>query len=357
MNFTLFGYSKTGKTTLFNLLTGAGLEVHGYEDGKREPNLRTCSVPDPRLDRVSSLFPDRERKPAMIDYTDLAGLSFGEIRQAAYIDHLRRADGLAHVVRGFDEESIPPPRDRIDPAADVRSMEEELLLTDMIAVESRLEKLEQEMRGRRTPEGEREQALMERLRKELEEGRPLRGIELNPPDDRLCRSFAFLSRKPLLHLVNVDETDIEKIREPEAFLPPAAPGTAHLAFCGKIEAEIQELDEPEKSVFMKEYRIEELSAPRFLKTSYDLLDLITFFTIGRGEVKAWTIPRGMAARDAAGEIHTDIRKGFIRAEVISWERILEHGTFPAAREAGAVSLEGRDYPVADGDVIFFRFSK
>lgn len=357
MNFTLFGYSKTGKTTLFNLLTGAGIEVYGYGTGKQEPNLRTCPVPDERLDGISALYPDLEKKPAVIDYIDLGGLAFGEIKQAAYIDFLRKADGLAHVVRGFRDERIPHPRNRIDPAADIRSMEEEIILTDLLTVEARLRKLEPELKGGRSPEGEREKNLMSRLKNHLEQGLPLREIPLNPPEDRLCRSFAFLSRKPLLHMLNLDEEDIAKGGEPEPLLPPTGPVTACMVFCGKIEAEIQELENVEKPVFMQEYGIEELSGPRFLKTSYQLLDLITFFTIGGKEVKAWTIPRGTPAQAAAGEIHTDIQKGFIRAEVISWMGLIEHGSFPAARESGAVRLEGRDYPVSDGDVIYFRFAR
>lgn len=356
MNFTLFGYPRTGKTTLFNILTGAKIPVSEYDAGKKEPHLRTCAVPDFRLDALCELYPDKNRKPAVIDYIDMAAITYGEMKNEAYLNHLRQADGLMHVVRGFKSELIPHFKDCIDPAADIASVEDEILLTDLLSVETRREKLDKELAKHRTPEGEREKALLDKLNGALEEGRPLRDLALTDQEDKLIRSFAFLSRKPLMHLINVDEDDIGLIDNPDRILAEKKPKTAVLAFCGKIEAEIMELEDEEKDIFQKEYGLKEFSPPRFLRASYDLLDVITFFTIGKEEVKAWTIKKETTAWDAAGEIHTDIQRGFIRAEVIPWNDLQMLGSFQAGREKGAVRLEGKDYPVHDGDVIFFRFA-
>ena len=189
---------------------------------------------------------------------------------------------------------------------------------------------------------------MKSLLSSLEEGSPIREVDLSPAEDKFSRSFAFLSQKPLFHMINVDETDISEIKNMD---------TPLLAFCGKVEMEILELEDEEKQLFLNEYGLKELSAPRFLKASYDLLDVITFFTVGKDEVKAWTIKKGISAVEAAGEIHSDIQQGFIRAEVIPWNSLLEHGSFQSARENAAARLEGKKYTIQDGDVIFFRFNK
>lgn len=356
MNFTLFGYPKSGKTTLFNLITGAKIDTSAFDGGKKEPNIRTCSVPDSRLDQIHSYYPEKKKIPAAIDYIDLAGISYGEVKNEAYLSHLRKADGLTHIVRGFEDDRIPPARGKIDPAEDIISMEEELILADLISVESRIEKLEKELKREKSPDGEREMELMEHIRVLLEKGKGLRERELSDTEDKRIRSFAFLSRKPLLHMINLGEKDIQGIDQPEKFYPAPNKSTAVLAFCGKIETEILDLEDEEKNLFLEEYGLHELSSYKFLKSSYDLLDVITFFTIGKQEVKAWTIKNNSTASTAAGNIHTDIEKGFIRAEVISFSRLLEFPSLQAAKEKGAVRLEGKDYVVEDGDIIYFRFS-
>lgn len=357
MNFTLFGYPKTGKTTLFNLLTGARIEVKSYEDGKKELNQRTCPVPDSRLEKIAALYPEKNKIPASVNFVDLAGIAFGEVKNSAYLSTLRLADGLTHVVRGFQDEQIPHPKGKISPEEDILSMEEELILADLMSIESRLEKLDKELKRSKTPEGEKEKELLETLRSHLEEAKGIREVELSSQEEKAISSFAFLSQKRLIHMVNVDEKDIPLIETPDKFMPSPKKGISVQAFCGKIEMEIQELENEEKGLFLNEYGLKELSGPKFLKSSYDLLKVITFFTIGKEEVKAWTIPENTTALKAAGAIHTDIEKGFIRAEVISWEELLQHGSFQAAKEKAAVRLEGKDYNVQDGDVIYFRFAK
>ncbi len=348
MNFALFGYSKSGKTTLFNLLTGAKIDTSAFDSGKKDPNLRACSVPDNRLDKICALYPDKKKIPATIDYIDLPMISHS---------HMRKADGLTHVVRSFQDDRIPSPRGKIDPREDILAMEDELILADLVSAESRLEKLEKDLKRSKNPEGEKEKDLLERIHGHLEQGKGLRECELSETEDKLIRSFAFLSQKPLLHMINVDEKDISSVETPEKFFPFPNKGTAILAFCGKIESEILELEDEEKELFLEEYGLHQLSAPKFLKSSYDLLDVITFFTIGNQEVKAWTIKKNSSASNAAGSIHTDMEKGFIRAEVIPWSQLLDFGSLQAAKEMGAVRLEGKDYVVQNGDIIYFRFSK
>jgi hypothetical protein len=357
MNFALFGYPKTGKTTLFNLLTGAKIDVKSYQEGKKELNRRTGSVPDSRLEKIGALYPEKKKISAAVDFIDLAGISYGDVKSSVYLDYLRRADGLAHVVRGFLDAQILHPKGKISPEDDIISMEEELILADLVLIESRLEKLEKELKSSKTPEGEKEKELLERLHAELEAGKGVREISLSSQEEKLIRSFAFLSRKPLLHMINVDEKDISLIENPDQIYSPKKRGTAVMAFCGKIEMEILELEEAEIEAFLAEYGLRQLSAPKFLKASYDLLQTITFFTIGRDEVRAWAVEGDTTALKAAGSIHSDIEKGFVRAEVISWEELLQHGSFQAAREKAAIRLEGKDYLVRDGDVIYFRFAK
>ncbi len=357
MNFTLFGFPKSGKTTLFNLLTGAKIEVKAFESEKKEPNLRTCPVPDERLEKLWSLYQEKKKIPTAVDYTDLAGISYGEIKNEAYLNNLRKADGLTHVVRGFLDAQIPHFKEKISPKDDILSIEEELILADLVSIESRLEKLEKELKRSKNPEGEQEKELLEKLHSLFEEGRAIRELSLSSSEEKLIRSFAFLSQKPLLHMINVDEKDIPLIEDPERIYPTKKKGSIALAFCGKIEMEILELEEEEKDVFLKEYSLQQLSSPKFLKASYSLLNVITFFTIGKEEVKAWTIKKNTTALNAAGRIHTDIERGFIRAEVISWEELLKHGSLHTAKENAVVRLEGKDYIVQDGDVIYFRFAK
>jgi len=356
MNLTLFGYPKTGKTTLFNLLTGARIEVKAYENGKKEPHLRTCQVPDPRLDRIAALYPEKKKVQATVDFIDLGGISYGEIKTSAYLNYLRKADSLVHVVRGFLDPQIPHPKGRVNPKEDILYMEEELILSDFVSIESRLEKLEKELKRSKDPEGEKEKKLLKHFHSNLQEGKGIREISLSPSEEKPVRSFAFLSQKPLFHMINVDEKDISLIEKPEQIYSIEKKRTEVMAFCGKIEMEILELEGEEKEAFLAEYGLRELSAPKFFRVLQKLLDTITFFTIGKDEVKAWTIKKNSTAVAAAGAIHSDIEKGFIRAEVIPWEALLVQGSFQLAKEKGVIRLEGKDYIVQDGDVVYFRFN-
>ena len=356
MNVTLFGYPRTGKTTLFNLLAGARATVHAYDDGKREPNVRAVPLPDPRLDRIAAAYPEKRRIAAGFNLTDLVGISFGEVKTSLCLGHLRKADGLVHVVRGFADEDVPHARDRVDPVADIRGMEEELVLADLVLVDARLERLEKDLKKMKDPEGEKERDLLVRLRPALESGRSLRALEMTPADEKLVRSFAFLTLKPLLHFINIDEKDLASIRAPEGLFPDLGAGRRVLAFCGRIESDLAELEEAERRTFMAEYGLAEMSAPLFARQAAAFLGRITFYTVGKDEVRAWTVRRDAPAAEAAAAIHSDIARGFIRAEVIPAEDLFRHGTLHQAKEAGAVRLEGKDYVVQDGDVVYFRFA-
>ncbi len=357
MNITLFGYQKTGKTTLFNLLTEANIPLKAYDNGKEEINRRTCPIPDDRLDKISSLYPEKEKKPVLVDFIDLAGISYGEVNSSTYLNLLRTSDGLIHIVRGFSDPRIPHLKKNINPKEDICSMEEELILTDLISVEFRLEKLDKELKRSKSPESEKENDLLKQLHDHLQQGTSIREVTLSPTEEKMIRNFSFLSQKPILHMVNIDENELQLLNNPEKIYTPQREGSQILTFCGKIESEIIELEDQEKNEFLNEFGLKELSAPKVLKATKQLLDLITFITIGAKEIKAWTTKKNTTAQNAAGKIHTDIEKGFIRAEVIPWNNLIEYDSFQAAKEDASVRIEGKDYLIQDGDVIYFRFAK
>ncbi len=344
MNVVLFGYPGTGKTTLFRLLTGAEAG-----DGRKEPHVRARALPDDRLDAVARLYPEKKKVPFAVELTDLAGASFGEVKDAAFFDRLRKADGLVHVAGGFRDAARPRPKGRVGPADDIRLMEEELALADLAAATARLEKLEKDLKKMKDPEAEKERDLLARVTAFLGEGRPLRAFLFSAGEEKLVRSFAFLSLKPLMHVINVDEKDIAG---------PAAPAAgSDLTFCGSVECEILELAEDEKDAFRAEFGLTEPGAAKFFKALPRLLDVLFFYTVGKDEVRAWPLRKGASALIAAGAIHSDIEKGFIRAEVIAWDELVRRGSLQKARDAGAIRLEGRDYLVRDGDVVYFRFAQ
>ena len=345
MNVVLFGYPGTGKTTLYRLLTGAEAEVGARGDGRKEPNVRARALPDARLDAIAGFYPDKKKVPVVVEFADLAGASFGEVKDAAFFDRLRKADGLIHVVRGFRDESRPHPKGRVDPAGDIRYMEEELVLADLAAAHARLERLEKDLKKMKDPDAEKERDLLARLAAFLGEGQSLRSFPFSAAEEKLVRSFAFLSLKPLLHMINIDEKDIGE---------PAPAGSA-LTFCGSIECELLELAEDEKNAFRAEFGLAEPGAAKFFQALPRFLDVLFFYTVGKEEIRAWSLRKGASAVTAAGAIHSDIEKGFIRAEVIAWDELVRRGSLQKARDAGAIRLEGKNYVVRDGDVVYFRF--
>lgn len=355
MILTIFGYPKSGKTLLFNLLTGKKEEISKFSTSTHEYHKAVVDVPDERLTRLAEHF---QLPPiyAKIEYLDTGAIAFGESKNETFIDLLRRADGLVHVVRGFDDPEIPHPPGQIDPPRDIKAMEEELKTVDFLSVEKRLERLQADIKKIKSNELQEEFDLMNRLKAFLEEGKPLIEFEFKAKEEIIVRGFKFLSLKPLINIINADENTYGEycpLRKEEGN------NRATFIFCGKIEEELLELEEEDRQMFQEEYGLKdyEYMKENFIKKSYRLMNLISFFTMGKNEFKAWTINNKENAYNAAGKIHTDIQEGFIRGETINWEDFLEAGGFSQAKEKGILRLEGKDYTVQDGDVIHFRFNK
>ena len=354
----LIGFPSTGKTALFQLLTSAREAPRG--GGKSDANVGVSRVPDERLDRLTALFNPRKHVPATVEFADVAGVGGVKTGAAALLDvaAFRAADALLHVVRMFRDPAVPHPAGSVDPARDVRAMEDEVILADLGVVERRLERLERDLKKGNTPELRREQDVLVRCREALEGGRPLRTLVLEGEDTKRLRGFQFLSAKPLLLVLNLDEEDLPraddavKLAGLEDFMSGAA--TRAVPICAKIELEISQLDPADAQAFMTDLGLRESGLDRVIRASYDLLGYISFFTVGEDECRAWSIPRHTPAQLAAGEIHSDIQRGFIRAEVVRYEPLLARGTLAACRDHGELRLEGKEYIVLDGDVINFR---
>ena len=354
----LIGFPSSGKTSLFQLLTS--IKDATPRGGKADANVGVARVPDDRLDEMTALFNPRKRVPATVEFADIAGAGGAKAGAQALLDvaPFRNADALLHVVRMFRDPSVPHPAGSVDAARDVRAMEDEVILADLGVVERRLERLEREIKKTNTPELRKEQEILQRCREALEAGRPLRALELAADDAKRLRGFQFLSAKPLLIVLNLDEADLANAQDAvklagiEDFLTGAA--TRAVPICAKIELEIAELDDADRAAFMADLGLHESGLDRVIRASYDLLGYISFFTVGEDECRAWSIPRDTPAVLAAGEIHSDISRGFIRAEVVRYEHLLARRTLAACRDHGELRLEGKEYIVLDGDVINFR---
>ncbi|MBC7360759.1 MAG: redox-regulated ATPase YchF [Candidatus Aminicenantes bacterium] len=357
MVIALFGYAGSGKTSLFEILSQKKIEVHHQSSDFRHEIPRTiCQVPDTRLDKLSSLYPEKKKVLVHLEIDDFPGISGGEISTSLYLSQLRKADGLVHVVRGFKNPALPHPRGKINPASDINSMTEELILSDLVMVTGRLEKLEKDLKKIKDLEAGKEKELLEKLKPLLEQGQLIRNFPLTPSEEKMLRGFCFLSMKPILQMINLDEKDLAYLDHPKELYPAIDPEVPVLAFCGKIEKEIMDLEDEDRTLFMSTYGLEEPTPPRFFRKIFEVMDLINFYTIGKDEIRAWVIKKNTPAVKAAGEIHSDIEKGFIRAEVIPFDEFIKYGSWQKAKEAGALRLEGKDYLVQDGDIIYFRFS-
>ncbi len=352
----LIGVGATGKTTLFQLLTSA----HDTRGHGKDAHVGVARVPDERLDRLTALFKPRKRVPATVEFADIAGTGRADAKALLDVVPFRNADALVHVVRAFRDESVPHPAGSSDPARDAQAMEDELILADLGVVERRLERLERDLKKTPSAELRLEQEGLVRCRAALEDGRPLRALELPGDDAKRLRGFQFLSAKPLLVVINMDEADLADMDRVAArtglstFLEGAA--TRAVAVCAKIELEIAQLDAADAQAFLADLGLRESGLDRVIRASYDLLGYISFFTVGEDECRAWSIPRNTPAQVAAGEIHTDIARGFIRAEVVEQGTLLARGSLAACKEHAELRLEGKEYVVQDGDVINFRFA-
>jgi ribosome-binding ATPase len=357
MKAGLIGLSAVGKSALFQLLTGLPAPPPG---GRPEPRVGIARVPDPRVDRLAEMFRPKKKTYATVEYVDVPGVAKGEGQALVDLPALRGVDALVHVVRAFASEHVPHAEGTVDPLRDVRMLELELILADLGAVERRIERLDANIKKARRPEDVADRALFETLKSGLEAERPLRELSLGEEERRRLRNYALLSEKPVLLAVNMDEG---QVRRAEAFLEEsglssfaARPGFALCPVSAPIEAEMAQLPPEDAQAFREDLGLAEPGLDRVIRTSYELLGLISFLTAGEDECRAWTIRRGTRAQPAAGEIHSDIERGFIRAEVVAFADLMQAGSMAACRERATLRLEGKDYLVADGDVINFRFN-
>lgn len=365
MQIAIVGLARSGKTTVFNSLTRGDAATGGF--GGLTVNTGVVKVPDERLTRLTELFKPRKEVPADVTYVDLpaaATTAEGEPHAdipADQLARLRNADALLHVVRVFESDAVPHPLLSVDPVRDIEQLELEFTVADLGVVEKRLEKLEQSGRHGTPAEreaNEREQVVLQKVLPALGDGRPIRDVGLTEEESHRIRGFRFLTEKPVLVLLNVGEDDLARadglVAQVEGTISHAHTEVAQMS--AQIEMEIGQLDEDEAQVFRDDLGLEGSSMVRVIRASYHLLGLVSFFTAGPDETRAWTIARGSSAVEAAGAIHSDLARGFIRAEVIGWEELLELGSMAEAKKAGKVRSEGRTYEVQDGDVIEVLFN-
>ena len=365
MQIAIVGLARSGKTTVFNSLTKGDAATGGF--GGLTVNTGVVKVPDERLNRLTELFKPKKEVPADVTYVDLPapataaeGEPHGDI-PADQLARLRNADALLHVVRVFESDAVPHPLLSVDPARDIEQLELEFTLADLAVVEKRVERLRQSGRSGTAAEkeaNERELVVLEKILPALSEGTPIRDVGLDEDAAHRIRGFRFLTEKPVLVLLNVGEGDVARADE---LVSEIQSGISHrhtevAQMSAQIEMEIGQLDEEEAQIFRDDLGLEGSSMERAIRASYHLLGLISFFTAGEDETRAWTVPRGASAVDAAGTIHSDLARGFIRAEVIGWEELLDLGSMAAAKKQGLLRSEGKTYQVQDGDVIEVLFN-
>jgi hypothetical protein len=358
MKTGIIGLPQVGKTSLFKILTKAKLEERGHS---RQEHIGVARVPDERLDKLSALYSPKKTTYATVEFVDVAAIGQEALKETAFLASLRQVDALIHVLRAFEDDSIPHVGP-IDPLRDIRNVEFDLMVSDLTQIEKRLERLEKDLKKQRTSELEHEQALLVRSKEALEKELPLRELEMTAEEKKLIKGFMFLSQKPILYALNIGESatlgdDLEsavsRFKLDEVAHRPNAGATA---ICGKVEAELAEMDDEEAAEFLEGYGLRESGLVRLIRKSYELQGLISFFTAGEDECRAWTIPVGSKAPQGAGAIHSDLEHHFIRAETIRWDNLLDAGSEAAARAKGTLRLEGKEYVVQDGDVMHIRHS-
>jgi ribosome-binding ATPase len=355
MKTAIIGLPMVGKTSLFTILTGVHQETR---IGSTAARTGVARVPDARLEALGGLFEPPKVTHATVEYVDMPAISKENLRDPSYLASLRVVDAFAHVLRLFADESIPHEKGSVDPIRDLEDVETELILSDLVVVEKRLERLDKDRKKIKNPELDREFDLLQRCKAALEEDRPLRLLEIDGDDEKRIRGFQFLSLKPVLYVLNLGEDDATKLHQREQeYREGALAGrrnTAVTAVCGKVEAELAELPRDEQRDYLASYGLEESGLERLITATYSLLGLMSFLTAGEDECRAWTIPKNSNAVKAAGAIHSDFEKKFIRAEVVNWKNLVDMRGYAGVREKGLLRLEGKEYLVKDGDVLVIR---
>ena len=358
----IVGLPNVGKSTLFNAITKQNILAANYPFATIEPNVGIVTVPDRRVDFLEELYKPKKTIPATFEFTDIAGLvagaSKGEGLGNKFLSHIREVDAICEVVRCFDDGNVTHVNGSVDPVRDVEIIDLEVIFADLEVAETRLSKMGRKAKLSNDKEAKAEALLLEKVRGTLLANKPLRSMNLSEDDLKLLKSFNFLTIKPIIYVANVNEGDVvsgnsyvDKLKE-----YAEKEGSSVVVICAKIEAELSELDDEDKKEFLKDMGITESGLDKLIKQSYSLLGLSTFLTAGPDEVRAWTFKNGMKAPECAGIIHTDFQKGFIKAEVMSFDDLEEYGTEAKVKEAGKLRLEGKDYVMQDGDICYFRFN-
>ena len=362
MKLGIVGLPNVGKSTLFNALTNAGAQSANYPFCTIEPNVGVVAVPDSRLDVLAKMYNPELYTPAVIEFVDIAGLvkgaSRGEGLGNKFLSHIREVDEIVHVVRCFENNDIIHVDGSIDPIRDLETINLELIFSDMEILERRIDNVKKAMKGDKTLAPKLE--LYERVMKTLEDGKSARSLDYNEEEESWISEVALLTIKPVIYAANISENDLANL-DANPFLQRVkdfakSEKSEVIPVCAEIEAEIAELDDEEKEMFLSDLGIEESGLDRLIKASYSLLGLISYLTAGPKEVRAWTITKGTKAPGAAGKIHSDFERGFIRAEIVSFDDLVACGSMNAAKEKGLVRSEGKDYVINDGDIVLFRFN-
>ncbi len=357
MQTGIVGLPQVGKTTLFKILTKVHLDAKAAQAAT---HVGVARVPEPRIEQLAVLYKPQKVTYATVQYVDVGGLQKDRARDAAVLAPLREVDALAHVVRVFENPSVPHSAGSVDPLRDVTNLDLELMLNDLEQITRRLERVEKDLKKKRDPVLEAEHALLLRCKAAIEKETPLRELELSAEENKILTSFMFLSRRPMLYVLNLGDNEAAEmdtaVERHKLGTLSAKPNSSVVPICGRLEAELADLDDAEAAELISSYGFKESGLDRLIHATYRLLGLTSFFTGGDPEVRAWTIRRGTTAIKAAGAIHSDMERGFIRAEVVRWDDLLEAGSMAAARERGKLRLEGKEYVVQEGDVILFRHS-